>query len=81
MDSKPVRNEQNEFINKLSKSNDIFKDMCEIIDFSQKAAYQAINSSLVQRNWMIGHRIAEEEFNGEERSEYGLQIIKNYLTN
>lgn len=25
---------------------------------------------------MIGYRIAEEEFGGEERSEYGLQVIR-----
>ena len=31
---------------------------------------------LVQRNWLIGYRIAEEEFGGEERSEYGLKVIK-----
>lgn len=58
------------------KSDDILKDMCGIIESSQQVAYQAVNAALVQRNWMIGYRIAEEEFGGEERSEYGLQIIK-----
>lgn len=50
--------------------------MCGIIESSQKAAYQAVNTTLVQRNWLIGYRIAEEEFGGEERSEYGLKVIK-----
>ena len=58
------------------QTDDILKDLCGIIEFSQKAAYQAVNTALVQRNWMIGYRIAEEEFGGEERSEYGLQVIK-----
>ena len=58
------------------KSDDIVRDMCGIIESSQKAAYQAVNSALVQRNWLIGYRIAEEELGGEERSEYGLQVIK-----
>lgn len=49
--------------------------MCGIIESSQRVAYQAVNTALVQRNWMIGYRIAEEEFGGEERSEYGLQVI------
>ena len=31
---------------------------------------------LVQRNWLIGYRIAEEELGGDERSEYGLEVIK-----
>ncbi|MCQ5253337.1 PDDEXK nuclease domain-containing protein [Bariatricus massiliensis] len=30
----------------------------------------------MQRNWLIGYRIAEEELGGEGRSEYGLQVIK-----
>lgn len=47
-----------------------------IIESSQKAAYQAVNIALVQRNWLLGYRIAEEELGGEERSEYGLQVIK-----
>ena len=51
-------------------------DMCGIIEFSRKAAYQAVNTALVQRNWLIGYRIAEEELQGEIRSEYGLKIIK-----
>ena len=58
------------------KTDDILKDMCGIIESSQKAAYQAVNTALVQRNWLIGYRIAEEELKGEQRSEYGLQIIK-----
>ena len=57
------------------KTDDILKDMCGIIESSQKAAYQAVNTALVQKNWMIGYRIAEEEFGGEGRSEYGLQVI------
>lgn len=39
--------------------------------------YQAVNTALVQRNWLIGYRIAEEELNGEVRSEYGEKVIKN----
>ena len=52
------------------------KDMCSIIESSQKAAYQAVNTALVQRNWLIGYRIAEEELQGEGRAEYGAEIIK-----
>ncbi len=64
------------------KTDDILKDMCGIIESSQKAAYQAVNTLLVQRNWLIGYRIAAEEeeeeegLGGDERSEYGLEVIK-----
>ena len=67
---------QNSIMSSYVKSDDILKDMCGIIESSQRAAYQAVNTALVQRNWLIGYRIAEEELGGEERSEYGLQVIK-----
>ena len=50
---------QNDIMANYVKSDDILKDMCGIIESSQKAAYQAVNAALVQRNWLIGYRIAE----------------------
>ncbi|WP_448864707.1 hypothetical protein [Dorea sp.] len=35
----------------------------------------------MQRNWLIGYRIAEEELGGDERSEYGLEVVKKFLKN
>ena len=35
-----------------------------------------MNVALVQRNWLLGKRIVEEELTGEERAEYGEQVIK-----
>ncbi len=58
------------------KTDDILKDMCGIIESSQKAAYQAVNTTLVQRNWLLGYRIASEEMQDEERAKYGAEIIK-----
>lgn len=67
---------QNSIMSSYVKSDDIVKDMCGIIESSRKAAYQAVNSALVQRNWLIGYRIAEEELQGDNRAEYGASIIK-----
>jgi len=50
--------------------------MCGIIESSRKAAYQAVNTALVQRNWLLGLRIASEELQGEKRAEYGTEVIK-----
>ena len=58
------------------KTDDIFADMQELIETTQKAAHSAVNTMLVQRNWLIGYRIAEEELKGENRAEYGMSIIK-----
>lgn len=35
-----------------------------------------INIALVQRNWLLGYRIASEELQGNERAEYGTELIK-----
>ena len=58
-------------------TSDLLNDAKKIIEVSQKAAYRAVNLALVQRNWLLGYRIAQEELNGEDRSEYGKGIIKN----
>ena len=76
MENKLMNIGQNSIMANYVKTDDILKDMRGIIESAQKAAYQAVNTTLVQRNWMIGYRIAEEELGGEERSEYGLQVIK-----
>ncbi len=57
-------------------TNDLLNDAKQIIEVSQKAAYRAVNLALVQRNWLLGYRIAQEELKGEDRSEYGKGIIK-----
>lgn len=76
MENKLEKIGQNSFMDNFVKTDDILNDMCGIIESSQKAAYQAVNTLLVQRNWLIGYRIAEEELGGDERSEYGLEVIK-----
>jgi conserved hypothetical protein len=76
MENKLERNEQNDFMDTFVKTDNVLNDMCNIIESSREAAYKAVNVALVQRNWLIGYRIAEEELKGENRSEYGLQVIK-----
>lgn len=36
------------------KTDDLLKDMCGIIESSRNAAYRAVNTALVQRNWLLG---------------------------
>lgn len=66
----------NDIMKKYQKSDNIFDDIQKIIDTSQKEAYRAVNTILLQRNWLIGYRIAEEELTGDNRAEYGANIIK-----
>ena len=66
----------NSFMDNFVKTDDVLNDMCGIIESSRKAAYKAVNIALLQRNWLIGYRIAEEELKGESRSEYGANVIE-----
>ncbi len=76
MENKRIDVEQNNIMNTFIKTDNILKDMCGIIESSQKAAYQAVNTALVRRNWLLGYRIASEEMQGEGRAKYGAEIIK-----
>lgn len=76
MENKLINTGQNSIMDNFIETDDILKDMRHIIESSQKAAYQAVNMTLVQRNWMMGYRIASEELHGEKRAEYGAKIIK-----
>ena len=67
---------QNSIMKNFVKTDDILKDMCGIIEKSKEIASQAVNTTLVQRNWLLGYRIASEELQGEKRAEYGTEAIK-----
>lgn len=69
---------------KCVNSDDIFKDAQEIIERTRNNAYQAVNVAMIQRNWLLGKRIADEELKGKNRAEYGKEIMKklaDFLTN
>lgn len=53
------------------------KDTERIVDAAKKRAYQSVNVILVQRNRLVGRRIAEEELTQNGRVEYGLAVIKS----
>lgn len=76
MDNKPTIFGPNSVMAHFEKTDDILNDMRGIINSARDVAYQAINTALVQRNWLIGYRIAEEELNGEKRAGYGTEVIK-----
>ena len=71
-----IKRGNNTFMSNFVKTGDIVKDLRDIIDHSRETAYKAVNTALVQRNWLIGYRIAEEEMQGENRAEYGSRVIK-----
>lgn len=77
MDHNLIDFEENNFMINFKKTNNVLDDLRGIIESSRDAAYKAVNIALIQRNWLIGCRIAEEELKGESRAEYGANVIKN----
>lgn len=77
MADKRIEIVNNNLMINYKKTDNILSDMQNIIETSQKAAHSAVNTFLVQRNWLIGYRIAEEELGNSERAEYGLNVMKN----
>ena len=74
--NEPMKIENTDIMSTYQKSENILKDVQNIIETSPKQAYHAVDTILSQRNWLIGYRIAEEELMGENRAEYGVNVIK-----
>ena len=55
---------------------DLLADAKAIIEAARSAAYRSVNAALVQRNWLLGKRISEEDLKGADRAEYGKQVIQ-----
>lgn len=56
-------------------SASFLSDVQNIIESSKNKAYAAINVAMLERNWFLGKRIAEEEINGKKRADYGVKVI------
>ena len=63
-----------------SVSGDLLTDARTIIDSARQYAYSAVNVPLVQRNWLLGKRISEEELKEDRKDNYGMEIIKLRLS-
>lgn len=58
-----------------TESGNLLQDAQQIIDNSRQQAYRSVNIAILQRNWLLGKRISDEILKGEDRAEYGDQII------
>ncbi len=66
--------------NKLDKVLDstidaLYSRASSVIEQARDTAYRQVNEALVKRNWELGRLIAEEEFKGQDRAQYGTHII------
>ena len=59
----------------ISSASTIVDDIKTIINNGRAAAYSAVNSVMISTYWNIGRRIVEEEQHGNQRAEYGKNLI------
>lgn len=57
-------------------SSNLLADSKGIVESAQKFAYRSINIALVQRNWLLGKRLAEEKLDGNSHAEYRKRIVQ-----
>ena len=61
----------------IEKSASLSHDIQELIHSARDKAVRTVDFERVLLYWNIGKRIVEEEQGGEDRAEYGKQLIKN----
>ena len=59
----------------FNNSANLLTDARQIIDQTKELAFRSVNVAMLQRNWYLGKRISEEILQGEDRAEYGSQVI------
>ena len=52
----------------------------KIVDQGRAYAYAGLNKVMITTYWQLGKHIVEEEQNGQQRAEYGKQLIKHLAT-
>ena len=65
------------------QSNLLFSQISELLENSRKRVLVAVNQTMVLTYFEIGRMIVEDEQNGENRAEYGKNVLKDlsvYLT-
>ena len=53
-----------------------FAEISAILHQARQNVYSAVNTAMVEAYWQIGRRLIEEEQNGQERSEYGKNLLR-----
>lgn len=64
-------------MNNISRTNSIINRVSNVIDTARSKIYHTINHTMLETYWNIGKEIIEEEQQGQERAEYGKEIIDN----
>jgi len=56
-------------------AGNLLEDSIQIIEGARFSVFRAANTVLVQRNWLLGKRITEEELQSDRKTDYGKEVI------
>jgi predicted nuclease of restriction endonuclease-like (RecB) superfamily len=59
------------------EGNDLFDRVVSILEQARASVVRSVNNNMVVAYWLIGREIVQELQGGDERAEYGKQIIKD----
>ena len=59
------------------RGNDLMDRVLSILEQARANVVRAVNSNMVIAYWLIGREIVEELQRGEDRAEYGKQVVGN----
>lgn len=65
---------------KQPKDNSLLDRVVLILEQARTNVVRAVNSNMVTAYWLIGREIVQELQGGDERAEYGKQVIENLST-
>src|SRR6218665_3562941 len=57
------------------KYNQLLENIGLTIEQARQNAFKSVNTELVKANWEIGRHIVEYEQHGQERAEYGSELL------
>ena len=63
-----------------AQSQAIFGDVSRIVDSARQSAAWSVNAVMTAAYWMIGRHIVEFEQSGEQRADYGEEIVEQLAT-
>jgi hypothetical protein len=62
--------------NELPAEHSLFDRVVSILEQARGNVVRAVNSNMVMAYWLIGREIVQDVQGGEERAEYGKQVIE-----
>ncbi len=65
----------------MGKLTNFYAEIKSILQQARSKAQAAVNSAMVEANWLIGKRIVEEEQHGDSKAKYGKRFSYANLYN